>query len=74
MLRPLYEGGPGVKCAFVAGNDLLGVGWLGLGSSLYGAVGGDELGGSCSGGAIQFGAVRRPRTQGRLPGQGAGGG
>src|SRR6266545_7263664 len=69
LARALYEGGPGVNRAFVDGGHLLALGGSELGSSLYGTVGGDELGRSCSGSAIQFGAVMRPRTRGRLPEQ-----
>src|SRR5438093_6820217 len=67
--RPLYEGGPCVKRALVVDRHLLEVAGFELGSSLYGALAGDELGGSSSGSAIQFGAVMRPRTLGRLPEQ-----
>src|SRR6266567_2021172 len=69
LRRPLYEGGPAVKCALVVEVDLLVGEGFELGSSLYGAVAGDRLGGSSSGSAIQFGAVMRPRTPGRLPEQ-----
>src|SRR5947208_1358656 len=57
------------KCALVVEVDLLVGEGFELGSSLYGAVAGDRLGGSSSGSAIQFGAVMRPRTPGRLPEQ-----
>jgi hypothetical protein len=65
---PLYEGGPCVKRGFVVG-DLRVDARFELGSSLYGALAGDELGGSCSGSALQFGTVMRPGTRRRLPEQ-----